>query len=320
VTAELVVLRALGLGDFLTGVPAYRGLRRAFPDHRIVLAAPPGLAGLATLTGAVHEVLPSAELAPLAWDREPPAVAVNLHGQGPQSHRVLDALSPGQRIGYPAPGWDGPPWREDEHETDRWSRLLAHHGIASDPTDLRLPAPPEPPPVRRAVIVHPGAAYGCRRWPVDRYASVAGALAAEGCRVVVTGGSAERNAAEMVARGAGLPPGAVLAGATDARELAALIADAALVVCGDTGVGHLATAFGSPSVLLFGPTPPACWGPRTGGPHRGLWHPEQLLGDRFSDAPDPALLAITPAEVLAAAHALLGPAGSDLYRRVTTRG
>ncbi|MBZ4016448.1 glycosyl transferase, partial [Streptomyces purpurogeneiscleroticus] len=40
---RLLVLRALGLGDLLAGVPALRAVRRHFPGHAIVLAAPPGL-------------------------------------------------------------------------------------------------------------------------------------------------------------------------------------------------------------------------------------------------------------------------------------
>ena len=45
----------------------------------------------------------------------------------------------------------------------------------------------------------------------------------------------------------------------DLLELTAVVAAAARVVCGDTGVAHLATALGTPSVVLFGPTSPARW-------------------------------------------------------------
>jgi ADP-heptose:LPS heptosyltransferase len=59
------------------------------------------------------------------------------------------------------------------------------------------------------------------------------------------------------------------------------------VLCADTGVAHLATAFGTPSVVLFGPTPPARWGPppeRTR--HRVLWSGGR--GDANGDRPIPA--------------------------------
>ena len=108
-------------------------------------------------------------------------------------------------------------------------------------------------------------------------------------RVVVTAGPSERDLAAAVGAD-------VLS--TDLVGLAALVAGAALVVCGDTGVAHLATAYGTPSVLLFGPTPPAEWGPRQ-GPHTVLWHGGR--GDPHGTEPDPTLLAITVAEVTAAA-------------------
>ncbi len=47
----LLILRALGLGDLLTAVPALRALQAAFPDRRRLLATPPRLAPLAALIG-----------------------------------------------------------------------------------------------------------------------------------------------------------------------------------------------------------------------------------------------------------------------------
>jgi ADP-heptose:LPS heptosyltransferase len=296
----VLVLRALALGDLLVAVPALRGIRRAFPCHRIVLATAGPLAALALLSGAVDEVRPASGLEPLSWDGPPPDIAVNLHGSGPQSHRLLDALHPVRRIGFAARGWSGPAWDDGEHEAIRWCRLLAEAGIPADPSDLLLP-----PAVgeRHAVVIHPGAAYGCRRWPPSRYAEVARALARSGADVVVTGADTEIGLARSVAAAAGLPDGAVLAGRTDVLELAAVVASARLVICGDTGVAHLATAFATPSVVLFGPVSPRLWGPLTGGPHHVLWHPGRVRGDRWAADPDPALLAITANEVLAATDA-----------------
>src|SRR5205823_2724259 len=111
----------------------------------------------------------------------------------------------------------------------------------------------------------------------------------------------------LVAGMAGLPRGAVLAGRTGLAGLARLVAGVALVICGDTGVGHLATATATPSVLLFGPVPPSQWGPlRDRERHTVLW--SGGTGDPHGGVPDPGLLAIAVPEVLAAARALLAGA------------
>lgn len=75
----------------------------------------------------------------------------------------------------------------------------------------------------------------------------------DGHQVVLTGGPTEVPAAAEVAAAAGLPPDAVQAGTTSLAARAVLVADAAAVLCGDTGVAHLATAYGTPSVLLWPP-------------------------------------------------------------------
>jgi len=295
----LVAYRALGLGDLLSGVPALRALRDGFPEHRLVLAAPAALAPLAQLSGAVDEVLDTAALAvPALRGAE---LAVNLHGRGPQSHRALLAASPRRLIAFAAPAvpWRGPGWRAAEHEVARWCRLLEESGIPADPARLDLPAPTGTGiEVDGATVVHPGAASPARRWPADRWAAVARAEREAGRRVVVTGSAGERMLALQVAREAGLEPGAVLAGRTDLKQLAAVVATAGRVLCGDTGVAHLATAFRTPSVLLFGPTPPSEWGPPPGRRRHVVLHRGDR-GDPHGRAPDRGLLAITVRDVLA---------------------
>ncbi|MBE9927387.1 glycosyltransferase family 9 protein, partial [Cellulosimicrobium cellulans] len=153
--------------------------------------------------------------------------------------------------------------------------------------------------------------------------------------VVVTGSLDERDLCARVVADAdtalGGPAGAPdgtgsvtdTAGTLDLPALADVVATARLVVCGDTGVAHLATAYGTPSVVLFGPTPPATWGPAVDPErHAVLWHGDTEQGRAHAPDPasgayrgdphaadlDPALDRITVAEVVAAARSLLaGP-------------
>jgi ADP-heptose:LPS heptosyltransferase len=304
VSGQVLLLRALGVGDLLTAVPALRALRSAYPQHRLVLAAPAVLRELATLTGAVDELLDTPQLGPLRWPHPPPVIAVNLHGRGPQSTAVLRVLRPATLLAHAQPGQPGPPWDDDLHEIRRWCRLLDHFGIRTDPSDLLLPVPPVPSPAPGAIIVHPGCGFAARQWPIERYAVVARRLAGTGQPVVVTGNAAQRVLAEQLVASAGLPRAAVLAGRTTLGQLAALVAGARLVVCGDTGIAHLATAYGTPSVVLFGPVSPRHWGPPPQRPqHIALW--AGRTGDTFARGPDPGLLRITPRQVIAAAEGLL---------------
>jgi ADP-heptose:LPS heptosyltransferase len=264
---QLLVLRALGLGDFLTGVPALRALRRAFPSHDIVLACPPSLSPLVATASAVDRVLSTSGLEPLQWQGPSPELAVNLHGRGPQSHRVLQKVAPQRLVafGSASAGHQGPKWRSEEHEVTRWCRMVEESlGIPADPGELLLPRPLHPQhATTSSIVLHPGAAFPSRRWPVERFAEVARWAIAENRSVLVTGGSDEVGIASDVQRLAGLPPESVIAGRTNLMELANVVASASLVVCGDTGVAHLATAFATPSVVLFGPMSPEQWGHET---------------------------------------------------------
>ena len=299
--ARVVALRALGLGDLLTAVPALRALARSFPGHERVLVTTPAVAPLARHAALADRVVDGAPLAPLPASLHGAEVVVNLHGRGPQSHRVALAARPHRLVAFANAdaGVAGPTWRADEHEVARWCRLLSDSGIPADAGDLAVPPPPQPAPAvaAGATLVHPGAAAPARRWPVERWGAVVRTEVAAGGRVVVTGGPDEVELARAVA-GDLLPSEAVLAGRTDVLELAAVVAAAGRVVCGDTGVAHLATALGRPSVVLFGPVPPAEWGPPPQPRHVALWAGHR--GDPLAAEPDAGLLALGVDDVVAA--------------------
>jgi ADP-heptose:LPS heptosyltransferase len=322
----VVVLRALGLGDLLTALPALRALADAFPRHPRLLAAPAVLAPLARASGAVDEVVPADGLdEPLDGRLHGAGLAVNLHGRGPESHELLLATEPRRLVAFTHPAVpassEGPRWRPDEHEVARWCRLLEESGIAADPTRLDLELPPGPVPhgARGATLVHPGAASPARRWPAERFAEVARSETAKGRRVIVTGGPAEVDLANDVAARAGLPGGAVHAGQGGVLTIGRLVAAADRVVCGDTGIAHLATALRTPSVVLFGPTSPALWGPPPDRPwHRPLW--AGTSGDPHGQLPDPGLLSIDVDQVVEALATLPEAAPPRPARRAATRG
>ena len=291
-----LALRAAGIGDLLTVVPALRALRRT---HHVRLATTPTLLDFARWLRVADDVQPVATL------DDPPAppadLAVNLHGSGPESHRWLlrsgsEALLSFRNPSVPA-SVRGPRWDADEHEVHRWCRLLTTAGIEADPDDLDLEPETAVVPLGDRIVVHVGAGSAARRWPIDRWDVVVRAL---GSDVVLTGDERDRPEALELAERAGIDPHAVVAGSTSLIELAAIVGRASLLLAGDTGVGHLATAFGRPSVLLFGPTPPAIWGPPPERRrHVALWH--GATGDPHGHTPHTGLLSITPGEVLDAA-------------------
>jgi heptosyltransferase-1 len=151
------------------------------------------------------------------------------------------------------------------------------------------------------VLVSPGAGWGAKRWPVERYAEVARQLHNVGYTVVVNSGPGEESIADDLT---GLSGDAATAVKASLTELIAIARRASLVIAGDTGPLHLASALGKPVVGIFGPTDPARNGP-FGGNFRVLRHPESRRDHARHEAPEAGLLTITPEAVLDAAMQLL---------------
>jgi heptosyltransferase-1 len=153
----------------------------------------------------------------------------------------------------------------------------------------------------QAVLLNPGAGWGAKRWPVERYAAVARALADQGFRILLNSGPGEEPLANAIREQA---DGAAQPCSCSVSQLIALTRRVALVIAGDTGPLHLASALGRPVVGIYGPTDPARNGP-FGTRSRVLRSRGSRRDHSRRSEPEAGLLTITPEAVLQAAGELL---------------
>jgi heptosyltransferase-1 len=153
------------------------------------------------------------------------------------------------------------------------------------------------------VLINPGAGWGAKRWPVQRYDAVAQGFIDLGFRILVNAGPGEEKMAEVIARGT---EGAAIPLTCTVAQLIAITRRVALVVAGDTGPLHLACALGRPVVGIYGPTDPSRNGP-FGAQFRVLRSPMSRRDHTRRESPETGLLTIQPDDVLRAADELLYP-------------
>ena len=334
---RVAIFRALFLGDLLCATPAFRALRRRFPDAEITLIGLPWAAELVGRLPTIDRLLPFpgypgiAEVsqdAPrtAAFLREARAtgfdLALQMHGDGNVSNGFVAALGARVSLGYRR----GPdtrltmslPWELGEHETTRWTRLVAQLGARVDDGRLDLPvslaerahaetllAAPEwrDRALSGPLIgLHPGAKDAARRWPPERFAALGDRLAARyNARIVLTGGAGDRDLTTAV-RAAMHHPALDLAGRTDLGTFAAVVGRCDHIITNDTGASHVAAAVGTRSVVLFGPSRPREWAPLDGCRHAAI---DALALAPPDTAPAEALRLLALGPVLAAANVAL---------------
>jgi heptosyltransferase-1 len=150
-------------------------------------------------------------------------------------------------------------------------------------------------------LINPGAGWGAKQWPAERYGEVARVLATDGMIPLVNFGPGEEELVNQVVAASGSKAVAI---SCSIEELIALTRRARLFIGGDTGPLHLAAALQVPVVAIFGPTDPA-----RNGPYKSkgivLRDPASRTSLSHTSAPDPGLLRITADEVIAAARTLL---------------
>jgi ADP-heptose:LPS heptosyltransferase len=311
-SGRIAVLRALHLGDMLCAVPALRALRAAQPRARITLIGLPWAAAFVERFSAYVDdlmVLPpvpgmpeqsgqSAGQSSLAefieearWRRFD--LAIQLHGSGVVTNDLLLQLGAARNAGFYAAGRAPPDkahagrtrfllWQEVEHEVLRCMRLMQTLGAPPQGNALEFPlaaadfdtlreAGDDIPEPGTYVCIHAGARMPSRRWNPERFAEVADLLAQQGLHIVLTGSEDERGIVDAVEQGMQMPA-VNLCGKTSLGAFAALVSQAALVVCNDTGASHVAAATGTPSVVICSGSDPLRWAPLDRHRHRVLSH------------------------------------------------
>jgi lipopolysaccharide heptosyltransferase I len=150
-------------------------------------------------------------------------------------------------------------------------------------------------------LLNPGAGWGAKRWPAERFGSVAKKLAGDGVKSLINFGPGEEKLAQAVKEASG---GAAQAVGCTLTELLSLTRRASLFIGGDTGPMHLAAALRIPVVAIFGPTDPARNGP-FGARSIVLRSSLSPTTHARRTQPDPGLLEISADQVVAAARELL---------------
>jgi len=331
---RLLIVRLGAMGDILHSMPAVTALRQAHPEWLIGWAMEPQWRGLFCANDGAMPLVDQVHLVPAKrWARSPlhPAtlrairhlrhelramrydIAVDL--QGAVRSAVVARWSKAEHvIGEAEPREFAAKWLFDERVLTRGVHVIEQSlevasAILRENLPMTLPLLPHDPAadaiaaqIRQPfVLISPGAGWGAKRWPADRYGLVARRLAEAGYGVVINRAPGEEHLAQEIVETSG---GAAQAMTLDLVELIAVTRRAALAIAGDTGPLHLACALDKPVVGIFGPTDPA----RNGPFHcrnRVLRHPASVRDHSRRSEPEAGLLTITPDDVTDAALDLL---------------
>jgi heptosyltransferase-1 len=336
---RLLIVRLGAMGDILHSMPAVTALRQAHPEWIIGWAIEPQWRGLFCANGceprtATMPLVDRIHIVPAKqWARSPlsPAtlrdirrvrselrameydIAVEMQGairaamvaRWARTRRIIGEAKPRE---LPAR------WFFDEKVPTRGVHVIEQslevaNAIFGEKLPMSLPLLPCDPAAEAKgaelrqpfVLLSPGAGWGAKRWPADRYGDVARRLAEAGYAVMINVGPAEEHLGREIVESSG---GAARMLVLNMAELIAVTRRAALAIAGDTGPLHLASALGRRVVGIYGPTDPARNGPFH-CPNRVLRHPESVRDHARRSEPEAGLLTITPEAVTEAALELL---------------
>ncbi|HTP65769.1 MAG TPA: glycosyltransferase family 9 protein [Geobacteraceae bacterium] len=290
---NILIIKPGAMGDLLQITPVLRSLRMKYPDARIsILVGNTPSVDLFRHHPLVHDTIvfdrrgEHRSISALVglWSRLRKGrydLVLNYQRSNLKAWLLVSAALPCRTLVYQkARG-------RVVHAVINHLETIAPLGIDPLAADLRLEFVPGPEAGRYAeglfaaagltgktvIALNPGASFRIKCWPARRFALLGERLGKElGAGIVIVGGGGERDLADDICSGLTRQP-LDLVGRTDLSQLGAVLRRCALLVSGDTGPMHMATAVGIPVVALFGAIDPARSGP-VGEGHIIIRHPE----------------------------------------------
>ncbi|MBI4398437.1 MAG: lipopolysaccharide heptosyltransferase II [Candidatus Omnitrophica bacterium] len=294
---KILVFTKNWFGDVIMQTPCFRILKENFPGSRLYLAMPARIQAVVKDNPFVDHVIAFDEKGPernffsklgfvAHLVRERFTRVYLLHRSRTRAGLCRLAQIPA-RTGYDVKGRKAfltqaiTPSREILHQTDEAVYLLKASGLRvpeeyfcefyfSDAEALRAERWIEeliPAGAEKIVALNPGANWKPKRWPVEFFAQAADLLAEKGRIAFIITGSGEDIplAQEIISKAQKAAP-VSFCGKTSVGDLGALLTHCDVMITGDSGPMHIASAVGTPVCALFGPTHSAHTGPRGKGP------------------------------------------------------
>ena len=296
---RILIIRTDGIGDVLNSTPAISALRSTYKDAHISIVVKPHGAEILSQNPEINEIiLYDPDVNNKSWV-DKIKFLINLHSKNYDTAIVLHNSSMSNLMAYASGakirvGRKSEPKRFShtlthwishhdpkgtKHETDRNMDIVGLLKVNNGSRQLKFYLSDDErkyaekflhdigslndktkKPLFRLVGMHPGGSSYDKLWTPENFAEVANRLIGDyGAKVMLFGGPDDNGLIQIITERVKHP--IINASGVRLRQFASLLERCSLFLCNDSGPMHIASAFGIPTVAIFGSTDHVRWRP-----------------------------------------------------------